>query len=166
MGSGQPFLARPYRASAHDPPQQFNPKAVSEASLRTAPVREKKQGPLLSLNRHPDSYVAPPYGRTAVKPMSHHTRGRVQFARLSQLSLRVAQLVVVLGLAVCVICVRGVRHTEGWILRVPVRVYPSLYELFKTDLSGDVSYLYFQSWMTAPGVQSVSYGSLYTISLT
>ncbi len=125
MGAEPPFLyGRPSQYSAFEPYKEFNPKRISQASS-VPPSRPppKKEGPLLNINRHPDSYVILPYGRTDVKMMSPRTKHRVKYARWAQLAFRILQLVVTIGLLVCVICIRGTKDSEGWILRIPVILF-------------------------------------------
>lgn len=54
--------------------------------------------------------------------MSPRTKSRVKYTRITQLVLRVCELVGAVGLLFCVICVKGTDATTGWITRVPVRI--------------------------------------------
>ena len=131
MGGGQPYLYDPpKRYSAVDPYDGFNPKAVTMASRQPPPPpKPKPEGPLININRHPDSYLIVPYGNTNAKPMSPRTKANIKWARWIQLFFRVLQLLGAIGMLICVICIRGTQSTEGWIIRIPVikPLYPLLY---------------------------------------
>lgn len=106
----------------NDPRDNFNPKAVTMASRTPpSPPKKKQDGPLVDFNKHPDSYLFLPYGKTDAKPMSPKTKMWVQIARWTQLSLRVCSLLGAVGLLLCAIFIRGTQDTEGWIMRIPVR---------------------------------------------
>lgn len=114
-GSQQPYM---YAPVSHAP---FNPKAYSQAIANPPPPRPKPDGPLLSFNRHPDSYDNFAYGKhTEVKPMSAGSKKRLIWARKVQLFWRVLQWIAALGLLICVITIKGAPDTQGWILRLPV----------------------------------------------
>jgi hypothetical protein len=120
---GQPYIYDPpsHRYSALVPQNEFNPKAVTQASLAPPPPpKPKQEGPLLNFNRHPDSYLVLPYGNTTAVPMSANTKGKVKWARYIQLVFRAAQLIGAVGMLICVICLKGMSDNEGWILRLPV----------------------------------------------
>jgi hypothetical protein len=115
-GDGQPYM--------YDRPRSdttFNPRAASEASKRAAKPKPKQEGPLISFNQHPDSYLILPYGNTNVKPMSMTIVGAVKWVRWFQLLFRICQLVGAIGILICVIMIRGTQDTEGWVIRIPVR---------------------------------------------
>jgi hypothetical protein len=122
MGRGQaPYLYNPPKDyNAWDPYNGFNPKAVSQASLVRQPPRPKQVGPLIDLNRHPDTYPSTPFGRHDVQPMHKDTKKRVNRARVVQLILRVLQLIGAVGMLICVICIKIPRTAEGWMIRLPV----------------------------------------------
>lgn len=124
MGGGQPFLyaARaPVQYSALDP--GFNPKSVTQASYATPlPPRPKQEGPLLSFNRHPDSYVVQPYGQLDCKPMSPNTKTKIKWTRSIQLASRILQLLGGIVIMIFVISIKGASDNEGWIIRLPVSV--------------------------------------------
>jgi len=122
MPGGQPYLYNPPAAyTPWDPYNGFNPKAVSQASVLPPPApRPKPEGPLINFNRHPDSYLITPYGKTDVQPMHPNTKKRVDNARKTQLFFRVLALVGAIGILVCVICIKVPKATEGWIVRLPV----------------------------------------------
>jgi hypothetical protein len=123
MGRGQPYLYGPPKSIADDPflYSGFNPKAVTMASRQPPPPpKPKQEGPLINFNRHPDSYLILPYGKTDAKHMSPKTKTTIKWTRWIQLVLRVLQLIGALGMLVCVIAIRGTQPTEGWVIRIPV----------------------------------------------
>ena len=123
MGKEPPFLySSPSKYSVVEPYHEFNPKAFTQASRMPPMTKPKRDGPLVDFNKHPDSYLILPYGNINVKAMSLKTKTRVKYARQLQLAFRVLQLVLAIGLLVCAICIRGTKGTEGWILRIPVRL--------------------------------------------
>lgn len=115
----------------YDPPQRysatsdtlygFDPKAVTKASRMPPRSPPKKQdGPLVDFNKHPDSYLVLPNGRSNVKPMNPRVKVAIKWVRWVQLGFRVLQLIGAIGLLICVICIKGTQDTEGWIIRIPV----------------------------------------------
>jgi hypothetical protein len=123
MGRWQPYLySAPERESMMDVPNTFNPKAVTMASRMPPPPPKKKQdGPLVDFNKHPDSYLILPYGKTNAKSMSPNTKLYIKIVRWTQLFFRVCSLLGAVGLLLCGIFIRGAQDTEGWIMRIPVR---------------------------------------------
>ncbi|KAI9760378.1 MAG: hypothetical protein M4579_001674 [Chaenotheca gracillima] len=133
MAPQPPFL--------YDPPSRrnnspygggFNPKAASQASFHVLPPRPKQEGPLINFNRHPDSYVTPPYGNLNARPMSSHTRKGVKYLRWTQLFLRCCELVGAIGALMALICLRKIDTIMGWILRIPpgVAVLHTIYAIY------------------------------------
>ncbi|KAL8777161.1 MAG: hypothetical protein Q9194_002720 [Teloschistes cf. exilis] len=127
MGNAPFLYDHPSKYSFAGPTDKaWDPKAVTRASYAAPlPPRPKREGPLIDameFNRHPDSYFVVPYGNLDWKPMSPRTRQKVQYTRQGQLFLRVGQLLGALGLLFCVICIKGTKGTEGWIIRVPAGV--------------------------------------------
>ncbi|KAK5207083.1 hypothetical protein LTR41_007150 [Exophiala xenobiotica] len=120
MGVDPPFIYdRPSTYTFGGPTQRaFNPKAVTEASWAPRPANPKPNGPLIDFNKHPDTYVALPYGNLNAKPMPPHTERRITRARRLQLLLRVCGLIGALGLLFCVIAINKVSSTYGWIIRI------------------------------------------------
>lgn len=116
----QPYL---YQPVTHAP---FNPKAYTHSlqAQQNSPRRPKPEGPLITFNRHPDSYDNLPYGKhVGAAMMSDGSKKRIIWARKIQLAWRVLQWIVAVGVLVCVIMVKGVPDTQGWILRLPVSAY-------------------------------------------
>ncbi|KAJ4988441.1 hypothetical protein SVAN01_06058 [Stagonosporopsis vannaccii] len=134
MGRWQPYLySAPERQSMNDPRDNFNPKAVTMASRKPPSLPKKKQdGPLVDFNKHPDSYLFLPYGKTDAKPMSPRTKLWIKIARWTQLSFRVCSLLGAIGLLLCAIFIRGAQDTEGWIMRIPpgVDMVACLYAIY------------------------------------
>jgi hypothetical protein len=119
---GQPYIYDPpVRYSTLYPQNAFDPKAVSRASLAPPPPpKPRQEGPLLSFNRHPDSYLVLPHGNTSAVPMSPNTKVKIKWARHVQLAFRATQLIGAVGMLICVICLKGMSDNEGWVLRLPV----------------------------------------------
>ncbi|KAF2659576.1 hypothetical protein K491DRAFT_651026 [Lophiostoma macrostomum CBS 122681] len=133
MGRWQPYLYEPAeRQSFHDVPKPFNPKSVTMASHRPQPPKKKQDGPLVNFNRHPDSYLVLPYGRTDAKPMSPKTKVILKYTRWVQLFFRVATLFGAIGVLLCAIFIRGAPNTEGYIIRIPpgVDLVNTLYAIY------------------------------------
>lgn len=101
----------------------FNPRAYSEAtyaaSLEKQSPRLQQQGPLLDLNRHPDSWMmAPPkLGDASLLPAN--MRKKVVSTRWVQFAFRILQMIAALGLFVCMASIKGAGQTQGWIMRIP-----------------------------------------------
>lgn len=116
MGRWQPYLydASPSASDA------FNPKAVTIASrLPPSSPQKKSEGPLLDFNRHPDSYLVLPYGKTNAKPMSPKVKTVVKVVRWVQFVLRIFNLLGAVGALLCGIFIQGAQDTEGYIIRIP-----------------------------------------------
>ena len=99
----------------------YNPKAVTHASWSPKPQRPKQDGPLVDFNKHPDSYVAAPYGNLNAKPMSPRAKSSIKWVRWVQLLLRVVELAGAVGTLIAAILVLGMQDAAGWIIRIPVR---------------------------------------------
>ena len=113
--SWQPFLYEP------TPSDNFNPKAVTIASrLPPASPKKKPEGPLVNFNKHPDSYMVLPYGRTDAKPMSPKVKTTIKAVRWIQFVLRIFTLFGAIGTLLCGIFIQGAQDTEGYIMRIPV----------------------------------------------
>ncbi|KAF2127597.1 hypothetical protein P153DRAFT_398203 [Dothidotthia symphoricarpi CBS 119687] len=113
MGRWQPYLYEPQRDM-----DDFNPRAATMASRIPPPEPKKQEGPLINFNRHPDSYLIMPYGKTDIQPMNPKTKLFVDIARWIQFSLRICTLLGAIGIFVCSIFIKGMRETEGYILRI------------------------------------------------
>ncbi|KAF4547913.1 Hypothetical protein D9617_34g040930 [Elsinoe fawcettii] len=121
MKAGAPYLYTPSinNGSTFD----FNPRAYTQASYAASLEKEspkpKREGPLIDLNRHPDSWMIVTPNPINVEPMSPNTRVKILTCRGIQLLFRILQLVGALGLLVCTICIRGTQDVQGWIMRIP-----------------------------------------------
>ena len=125
MGRWQPYIYTPDERELMDM-NDFNPKAVTMASRQPPPPpKQKPDGPLIDFNKHPDSYLIMPYGKTDVDSMNPKTKLYVKIARGTQLFLRLCSLLGAVGLLLCTIFIRGTQDTEGWLMRIPVSC-PSL----------------------------------------
>ncbi|TKX21165.1 FAD dependent oxidoreductase-like protein 3 [Elsinoe australis] len=128
---GAPYLYTPSinNGSTFD----FNPRAYSQASYAASIEKQspkpKQQGPLVDLNRHPDSWMVVTPNATNVEPMPPNTRVKVLTCRGIQLLFRILQLIGALGLFVCTICIRGTQDVQGWIMRIPP-AYDALLNLY------------------------------------
>lgn len=128
MGVVPPYSYNtPSRQRPTDPCYDFDPKAVTRASWSTIVTEKPKQtGPFINFNKHPDSYVIVPHSSCVdLPPLSPSTRKKVVATRWVQFGLRIAQLVIALGLLVCVTCLRGIDDSISWVLRIPVCSYLS-----------------------------------------
>ncbi|KAE8145982.1 hypothetical protein BDV25DRAFT_163419 [Aspergillus avenaceus] len=131
--SSPPFLygnptAYDFRGPTDRP---FNPKAVTQASWTRPASKPKPKGPLVNLNRHPDSYCNLP-DKSKWTPMSPNTKGRVLLGRKVQLGLRVLQLIGALGSLFCAIVIKNAAATMIWIVRVgpAVAILHTLYGIY------------------------------------
>ncbi|KAL2820413.1 hypothetical protein BJX63DRAFT_380744 [Aspergillus granulosus] len=110
----------------------FNPKAVTESSWTRPAPKPRPRGPLVNLNRHPDSYSNLPDGRSRWTPMSPRTKGKVFYGRRVQLGLRVLALIGALGSLFCAIVIKGVATSIIWIVRVgpAVAILHTIYGIY------------------------------------
>ena len=56
--------------------------------------------------------------------MSPRTKVKVKYARWIQLLFRLLALIGAVGMLFCVICIKETQGTEGWIIRIPVKLSP------------------------------------------
>ena len=112
----------------------FNPRAATQASWTPPAPKVKKDGPLVEINRHPDSvccscfgghayanntqYLIVPYGNLTATPMPRNTRKKVVRVRQLQLALRFLQLIGSCGMLFCVIAINKTSSSVGWIIRL------------------------------------------------
>ncbi|CAG8961143.1 hypothetical protein HYFRA_00002686 [Hymenoscyphus fraxineus] len=119
MGSSAPYVYNAIRT--HDPksPQKpFDPKAVTRASQTPKPPRKKQEGPLVSFNQHPDSFLILPYGNTNPILMSPSIKVWVKWMRIIQLVLRCLQILCAGALLAFMIMIRGMDEATGWMMRI------------------------------------------------
>ncbi|KAJ5437661.1 hypothetical protein N7445_006205 [Penicillium cf. griseofulvum] len=136
--SSPPFLYESPSAYSFKGPtdRRFNPKAATEASWTRPAVKSKKKGPLVELNRHPDTWG---FFNTASSftPMSYKTKDRVKYARASQLALRVLTLLGALGSLFCSIVIKGAATTVIWIIRAGpiIAILHTIYGIYHNSRS-------------------------------
>ncbi|TVY46906.1 hypothetical protein LOCC1_G003386 [Lachnellula occidentalis] len=119
MGVEPPFLYNAVKsAGPRSPYRDFDPKAVSRASYQPRAPRPKPDGPLVSFNKHPDSYLIVPYGNINAKPMNPSVKKWVKWMRIFQLVLRCFEILCAIGLLVFLILLRGMDAAAGWIIRI------------------------------------------------
>ncbi|KAE8444484.1 hypothetical protein EG329_000468 [Mollisiaceae sp. DMI_Dod_QoI] len=120
MGAQPPFLYDAIKTEgSRSPYREFDPHAVSRASRAPKPPPMKKpEGPLVSFNQHPDSYLILPLERTNAKAMSPSVKKWVKWMRIFQLVMRSLEVVIACGLLVMMILITGVNVTIGWIMRI------------------------------------------------
>lgn len=124
MPSQPPYL---YTSDEQSSQHGFDPKAITRASWTPAASSVgKPDGALLDFNKHPDSYLILPYGKTDAKPMAASVKKSIKTVRWVQFAFRSAQMVGALGLLFCVICIKNTDGGDGYIIRVPVRVEPRI----------------------------------------
>ncbi|KAI2789247.1 hypothetical protein POX_e07277 [Penicillium oxalicum] len=132
MGRSEPpfIYDRPATYSFYGP-TDFNPKAVTEASRNPPPPRKTPKGPLVNINRHPDSWGSPELNSTWT-PMSPRTKNAIVYTRRVQLALRIITLLGALGSLFCSIVMTNVAATIIWILRVApgVAILHTLYAVY------------------------------------
>ncbi|KAH8894041.1 hypothetical protein GQ53DRAFT_744809 [Thozetella sp. PMI_491] len=119
-GAQQPFLYEAEKLGDDDrfPATTFDPKAVTRASYEAKPKKKKKKnGPLISVNRHPDMFEVP-RPRSQFRPMSRTTKGWIQGIRVVQLVLRVLEVIAAVGLLTVMILLSNIEELAGWILRI------------------------------------------------
>ena len=105
------------------PNSQFNPKAVTQAHYKAIveeqQAKEKKEGPLINFNQHPDSHEKPTI-RPYVKPMPARTKKEVTILRWVQFAHRIINELAAIGLLVLGICIKGMPIALSWIMHIAV----------------------------------------------
>ncbi|CAI7602997.1 unnamed protein product [Penicillium glandicola] len=116
--SSPPFLYESPSAYSFKGPTDhgFNPRAATEASWTRPAEKPQKKGPLVDLNRHPDTWGSFNTA-SSFTPLSDKTKDRVKYARSTQLALRVLTLLGALGSLFCSIVIKGAAVTIIWIIR-------------------------------------------------
>ncbi|OBT66200.1 hypothetical protein VE03_04302 [Pseudogymnoascus sp. 23342-1-I1] len=119
MGVEPPFL---YDSVKKDTTRysykEFDPKAVSRASMQSQSPKPKKDGPLVSFNKHPDSYLVMPSGKATGARVSASMKGRITETRMAVLFFRIFQLLGALGALTTMVLITGVDTQMGWIMRI------------------------------------------------
>ncbi|PYH94615.1 hypothetical protein BO71DRAFT_440905 [Aspergillus ellipticus CBS 707.79] len=110
----------------------FNPKTVTQASWARPEPKPEVKAPFVNFNRHSDSYVNLPEGKSRWTPMSPKTKGRVIYGRKVQLGLRVLSLVGAIGSLFCSIVIKNAAETVIWIVRVgpAVAILHTIYGIY------------------------------------
>ncbi|KAG9238869.1 hypothetical protein BJ875DRAFT_366999 [Amylocarpus encephaloides] len=133
MGVQPPYLYDAIRTEGSKSPHKpFDPKAVTRASQTPKPPRKKQEGPLVSFNQHPDSFLILPYGNTSAKPMSPSVKVWVKWTRILQLVLRILQVLCAGGLLAFMIILRGADNVTAWIMRIApgVAIFHTVYGVY------------------------------------
>ncbi|KAI1826005.1 hypothetical protein F4861DRAFT_146598 [Xylaria intraflava] len=118
MGAQQPYMYDSDHRDSRSPQKEFDPKAVTRASWEVKPKKPKRNGPLVSFNKHPD-FQGMLTGRTHnFRPMSDTTKWWIRWTRYMQLGLRSLELVTSAGLLVLMILISNVSPLVAWILRI------------------------------------------------
>ncbi|EKD17781.1 uncharacterized protein L3040_002150 [Drepanopeziza brunnea f. sp. 'multigermtubi'] len=133
MGVQPPYMYNAIKTEdPRSPYKKFDPKAVTRASWTSQAPRPKQEGPLVSFNKHPDSYLVMPFGLSTAKPMKPSVKKWIKWTRIIQLGFRCFQLVAALGLLVLMILIKGVDAAAGWIMRVTpgVAIFHTVYAIY------------------------------------
>jgi len=119
----QPYLYSP-NIDNGSPKLDFNPRAYSQAtyeiSVQGGRARPERLGPLIDLNRESDVWAVTPQQKPAARTLPPGMRKKICVCRWIQFGLRVLQLISVLGLFACVICLKNVQTVQIWLMRIPV----------------------------------------------
>ncbi|KAK5657681.1 hypothetical protein OQA88_2753 [Cercophora sp. LCS_1] len=120
-GPRQPFIYEAVQDDERFPTNTFDPKAVTRSSYEKKKPKPKPKGPLISVNRHPDSHAVP-NGRMNFGYMGRRTKAWIKGMRKFQLVLRVLELLGAIGLLVLMVLINNVETLTGWVLRVTLAV--------------------------------------------
>ncbi|KAI9736061.1 MAG: hypothetical protein M1818_006237 [Claussenomyces sp. TS43310] len=170
MGNGQPFMydAVP-RDSPRHPYSSFDPRAASRASLAPTPSRPKSEGPLLSFNQHPDSYLILPYGNTDAKPMNPSVKKHIVRTRVVQLILRCIELLGAIGALAVMILITNVNAATAWIMRIPpgLAMLHTMYSIYhlgrkpsRRTPGSSASYMLFSAALDTTLIPFYAFGAL------
>lgn len=139
MGNDMPYMYNYAQQSGST--FEFNPRAYTQsinyaASMQSEARRSRQQqkGPLVEINRHPDSWmiVASTTNNTTVSP---RVKEGILVTRWVQFSLRLLQLLVAVGIFVCTVCIRGTQDAATYLLRIPVSMITTVTKLVLTSSS-------------------------------
>ncbi|KAK0672741.1 hypothetical protein QBC41DRAFT_379597 [Cercophora samala] len=131
-GSNQPYMYEPVlKDDERFPVAVFDPKAVTRASYEKKKPKPKPNGPLVSINRHPDAHVVPT-GRTNFRTLGASTKSWIKGMRVVQLCLRVLELIAALGFLTLCILLKGFEELTGWVMRVTfgVAIIHCIYSIY------------------------------------
>ncbi|KAI5920249.1 hypothetical protein F4810DRAFT_447627 [Camillea tinctor] len=118
MGYNQPFMYDAPRGDSRSPERKFDPKAVTRASWEPQPKKPKKDGPLVSFNRHPDLHEVPTGRNSKFRPMSSTTKWWIKWMRYFQMVLRALELIGGIGLLGLMIVISNVDPLTAWVMRI------------------------------------------------
>ncbi|CZR62234.1 uncharacterized protein PAC_12131 [Phialocephala subalpina] len=117
-----PYLYDAVKTDRNAPYREFDPHAISRASFQAKPRMKKPEGPLVSFNQHPDSYLILPMERTNAKSMDPSVKKWIKWMRIIQLVLRCLEILGAVGILVMMILISGVSTATGWIMRITAGV--------------------------------------------
>ncbi|KAI1491349.1 hypothetical protein F5X96DRAFT_631693 [Biscogniauxia mediterranea] len=118
MGFDQPFMYDSPRGDSRSPERKFDPKAITRASWEPVPKKPKKNGPLVSFNRHPDLHEVPTGRTTRFRPMSSTTKWWIKWMRYFQIVLRALEMTGGVGLLGLMIIISNVDPLTAWVMRI------------------------------------------------
>ncbi|KAM7204533.1 hypothetical protein V8F33_001497 [Rhypophila sp. PSN 637] len=122
-GTRQPFI---YEAVKNDDSRfqstTFDPKAVTRASYEKKAPKPRPEGPLVTINRHPDAHGVPSHRSRPFKPMGRKTKNWIRYMRKVQLVCRALELVGGVGMLVVMILLNNIDALAGWVLRITLGV--------------------------------------------
>ncbi|KAK4230065.1 hypothetical protein QBC38DRAFT_534639 [Podospora fimiseda] len=119
--SDAPFMYSAVKDDDRFPATTFDPKAVTRASYERKKPKPKKNGPLVSVNRHPDAHGLPALNSN-FRMMGRKTKAAIKGFRVVQLILRVLELIAAAGNLVLFILIKGALGPTAWILRITLGV--------------------------------------------
>ncbi|KAK4215688.1 hypothetical protein QBC37DRAFT_281158 [Rhypophila decipiens] len=122
-GTRPPFI---YEAVKNDDSRfqstTFDPKAVTRASYENKAPKPRPEGPLVTINRHPDAHGVPSHRSRPFKPMGRRTKNWIRYMRKVQLVCRALELVGTVGMLLVMILVNNIDALAGWVLRITLGV--------------------------------------------
>ncbi|KAM4064763.1 hypothetical protein HRG_004882 [Hirsutella rhossiliensis] len=118
MGTAPPFMYSAERRDSRFPDVPFDPKVVTRASWEPKTRKAQPRGPLISLNRHPDSHSVVPHLSKQPLPLGPRAKKWIKRLRRLQLGLRVLQLNGALGTLTLMILIVNIEAVTAWTLRI------------------------------------------------
>ncbi|KAG9257551.1 uncharacterized protein F5Z01DRAFT_646293 [Emericellopsis atlantica] len=118
MAIQPPYLYSDQRDDSRFPATSFDPKAVTRASWQKPEPKPKRDGPLISFNRHPDAHMVLTHRTNPYAPMGSRTKKAIKWLRRVQLCIRIVQINVALGLLACMVILTNMDAVKGWIMRI------------------------------------------------
>ncbi|KAK3991365.1 hypothetical protein QBC44DRAFT_262963 [Cladorrhinum sp. PSN332] len=120
-GSDAPFMYSAVKDDDRFPATTFDPKAVTRASYERKKAKPKKNGPLVSVNRHPDAHGLPALNSN-FRTMGRKTKAAIKGFRVVQLVLRILELIAAAGNLVLFVLINNFMGPTAWILRITLGV--------------------------------------------